>query len=204
MLGETKPSRIAVRRAAATAEIVEAAWTLADRDGLNGFSLRDVAKAVSMQPPSLYSYVSSKHDLFDLMFRQAYDELLAELQVLPAQPDPRAEFLQAARAFLSYCTSRPARYTLLFLRTVPGFVPSEQSMDRALELYDGLRTRTAALGVTRQQDLDLWTALVSGLANQQIANDPGGDRWERLLEDALSMYLAHVLPSKMPTKRRRR
>ena len=194
MLGETKVSRISVRRAATTAEIVDAAWQLADRDGLNGFSLRDVAAAVSMQTPSLYSYVSSKNDLFDLMFRQAYTELLAEIRALPACDDPRETFLRASRAFLRSCTSRPARYTLLFLRTIPGFEPSEPSMAKAVELYDGMRAQLAALGVTEQAHLDLWTALTSGLANQQIANDPGGDRWERLLDDGLSMFLAHVAP----------
>lgn len=196
MLGELKPSRIAVRRAATTAEIVDAAWELADRDGLTGFSLRDVAKAVSMQPPSLYSYVTSKHDLFDLMFRQAYDELLGEFQALPVLADPREAFLQVQQAFLRYCTGRPARYTLLFLRTVPGFAPAEDSMARAVELYDGLRLLLGALGVTDQEHLDLWTALASGLVNQQIANDPGGDRWERLLPGAVSMYLAHVAPTR--------
>lgn len=194
MLGEAKPDRIAVRRAATTAEIVNAAWELADRDGLNGFSLRDVAKAVSMQPPSLYSYVASKNDLFDLMFRQAYDELLLEIEALPGDADPRAAFLRAQRAFLTLSTSRPARFTLLFQRTVPGFTPSEESMARAVQLYDGMRALLAALGVTAQEHLDLWTAVASGLASQQIANDPGGDRWERLLDEAVSMYLAHVSP----------
>jgi hypothetical protein len=38
----------------------------------------------------------------------------------------------------------------------------------------------------------LFTALLSGLADQQIANDPGGDRWLRLVDSAVDMYLGHV------------
>ena len=40
--------------------------------------------------------------------------------------------------------------------------------------------------------MDLWTALVSGLINQQLANDPGGDRWARLIDRTVDMYLADV------------
>ena len=38
--------------------------------------------------------------------------------------------------------------------------------------------------------LDLWTALTTGLVDQQISNDPGGDRWIRLIDDAVAMFLA--------------
>ena len=61
-------------------------------------------------------------------------------------------------------------------------------------MYQLLIERMAAAGITEQADLDLWTALLSGLASQQVANDPGGDRWLRLVDDAVDMFLAHVQP----------
>jgi hypothetical protein len=39
--------------------------------------------------------------------------------------------------------------------------------------------------------LDMFRALITGLVSLQIANDPGGDRWTRLQDDALDMLLAH-------------
>jgi hypothetical protein len=33
---------------------------------------------------------------------------------------------------------------------------------------------------------------VSGLTHQQVANDPGGDRWVRLSRQAVEMYLAQI------------
>ena len=45
------------------------------------------------------------------------------------------------------------------------------------------------------EQVDLWTALVTGLASQQVSNDPGGDRWRRLLDPAVGMFLAAHLPS---------
>mgnify|MGYP001816180770 FL=1 len=45
------------------------------------------------------------------------------------------------------------------------------------------------IGIEDEAPADLWTALTSGPANQQVANDPGGDRWLRLVEDAVDMFL---------------
>jgi hypothetical protein len=44
----------------------------------------------------------------------------------------------------------------------------------------------------RRADVDLYTALTSGLTAQQNANEPGGDRWTRQLDRVISMYLAEV------------
>lgn len=192
MLGEPNGSRVALRRAATTAEILEASWALAHRDGLGGFSLRDVAKAMGMQPPSLYSYVSSKNDLYDLMFRQAHEELLALIADRP--DDPREALLAATTKVFDYCVEQPARFTLMFLRTLPGFTPSDDSYALAVELYQQLADGLAALGATEQADVDLFTSLFTGLMSQQIANDPGGDRWRLLLDDAFAMFLTRVTP----------
>jgi hypothetical protein len=32
---------------------------------------------------------------------------------------------------------------------------------------------------------------MTGLVDQQISNDPGGDRWIRLIDDVVAMFLAH-------------
>ncbi|GEM_PF-6857394 len=54
---------------------------------------------------------------------------------------------------------------------------------------------------TRRQS-HLWTALVAGLAAQQTSNDPGGDRWLRLIDEAAGMYADHVLGQSAPRRQR--
>jgi hypothetical protein len=34
---------------------------------------------------------------------------------------------------------------------------------------------------------------MTGLVDQQISNDPGGDRWIRLIDDVVVMFLAHCI-----------
>ena len=86
-------------------------------------------------------------------------------------------------------------YQLLFQRTIPGFEPSPESYAVAL---DGARphwpSEFAAIGITDPAAVDLATAVFTGLTSQQLANDPGGDRWERLVDRAVAMLLADLAP----------
>jgi hypothetical protein len=69
---------------------------------------------------------------------------------------------------------------------------SEESYALAVRMLERAYEALAASGVTTPAHRDLYTAFTSGLADQQIANDPGGDRWLRLTDDACEMFLAHV------------
>ena len=57
------------------------------------------------------------------------------------------------------------------------------------------RARLASVGLTKPRHLDLYTAIISGITNQQLANDPGGTRWLRLVDESMDMYLDHALGS---------
>ena len=43
------------------------------------------------------------------------------------------------RRFVDFCTADPARYQLLFQRTLPGFEPSPRSYAPAMRALDGAR-----------------------------------------------------------------
>ena len=57
---------------------------------------------------------------------------------------------------------------------------------------DRLAAHLGACGLTEPGDIDLFTALGTGLTDQQISNDPGGDRWIRLIDDAVDMLVDHI------------
>jgi AcrR family transcriptional regulator len=185
--------RRAERREATRAEILDAAWALAREQGLAGLSLRDVATRIGMRPPSLYWYFDSKHAIYDAMFAQGNRQLL-DLMARSHWPDDPRELLRLiGRKFVEFGAEDPARAQLLFMRTIPDFEPSPESYALAVEVVEQTRARLAAAGIDDPARFDLWTALVSGIASQQIANEPGGDRWVRLLDDAIDMYANHVL-----------
>jgi AcrR family transcriptional regulator len=180
------------RRQAARDSIVDAAWRMVREHGLAGLSIRELAKAAGITTPTVYAYFVSKDAIYDAMFVQAASEF-AERMTQPYQAtSPRELLTQGLQRFVAFCTSDPTRYQLLFQRTIPGFEPSDEAYAPAVRALDASRERLAANGVTAPAHVDLWTALTTGLVSQQIANDPGGNRWAELIDEAVDMFLAHV------------
>jgi AcrR family transcriptional regulator len=202
MIVETTRDRRAERREATRAEILDAAWELARTQGLAGVSLRDVAHRIGMRPPSLYWYFDSKQAIYDAMFAEANRQLLARLAEQDWPADPRALLRLTARVFVEFSAEDVERNQLLWQRAIPDFEPSPASYALAVEVFEQLRARFAAAGLADPAQFDLWTAVVAGLAAQQTANDPGGDRWLRLIDEAADMYADHVFSK--PTPRRTR
>jgi AcrR family transcriptional regulator len=188
--------RRAARHEATKQRILAAAWALAEEQGLAGVSLRDLAARVDLRQPSLYSYFDSKHALYDAMFAQGYEQLLAAVAPLELPGDPDEQIREMAYVFTKLAVADIPRAQLLFQRTLPGFEPSAESYALASRFLDEARRRLHAAGFTRPEDLDLYTALVGGLVNQQMANDPGGSRWLDLVDEAVDMYLDHVTKHK--------
>ena len=183
--------RRAERREATRAEILDAAWELVRAEGLAGLSLRDLARRVGMQAPSLYSYFDSKHAIYDAMFAQGA-QAFVDRGLPPLTGDTLRDLQAGMHSFVRFCTDDPVRYQLLFQRTIPGFVPSDASFAISIEGLEATRSRLAEMGFADPEVLDLMTAVGTGLTDQQISNDPGGDRWIRLVDEAMEMFLSHV------------
>ena len=180
----------AVRREETVRRILDAAWTLSRARGLTGWTLRDLGAEVGMRAPSLYVYAESKNALFDLMFADGYRRLAERIEATPRPDDPRALLRTAARLYVRFAAEDPVRFQLLFQFTAPGFEPSPESMALAGQALGDLVDVLAVAGVEDPAEVDLWTAVLTGLASQQVANDPGGDRWLRLVDAAVDRLLA--------------
>jgi AcrR family transcriptional regulator len=190
----TPVQSVAGRRAQRRTQILAAAWEIAAESGLGAVSLHEVARRVGIRQPSLYGYVSSKLDLYDAMYAQAYEELLAQLDAAPPTGTARQQLLGLSRAILDFAVSNLPRQQIMFQRTIPGFEPSAASYATAQRLLDRCVSLLSALGAGSPACVDVYTALVGGLGAQQVANDPGGARFTRHLEALLDVYLDHFVP----------
>ena len=177
---------------------MEAAWDAVREQGLAGLSMRDLAGRAGITTPTVYAYFGAKNDIYDALFAEAAAEFAAHMNVPDETTDPRSTLGAAARRFVAFCTEDVARYQLLFQRTIPGFEPSPESYSYAMAALEGSRQRLAGIGITTARHLDLWTALITGVVDQQISNDPGGQRWIRLIDEAVDMFLAHCRPDPPP------
>lgn len=192
--GEVRPTegRVAVRRKRIEDEIVAAAWDLVHEHGLASLSMRDLGDRVGMKAQSIYSYFASKNDIYDAMFREGQIAFAAAMTMPdddngPGEP-ARARLRLVAKRFFDFCIADTARYQLMFQRVIPDFEPSPETYALAVASLERSRARMRAAGFDSDRYLDLWTAMTTGLVDQQISNDPGGTRWARLIDDAVDMF----------------
>lgn len=185
--------RVAERRSATRREILDAAWEVAREKGVSAITLRDVADRVGMRPPSLYSHFAAKNAIYDAMFGQAWqgclDAMTAAADGLP--DDPRAAMTVMGRAYFGYAVADQARNQLMNARISADFQPSPEAYAPSLAVWELARTHLTKIGIAAEADLDLYSAVVGGLVDAQLANDPGGERYARQLDRAIGMLADH-------------
>ena len=194
MLGTSNRDRQAERREATRLEILEAAWEIARDAGLANLTLRAVATRIGMRAPSLYSYFASKNDIYDAMFGQSWAGYLAIVEehepALP--PSPRAALKEMTHIFFDFAVADLARHQLMNQRTIPGFEPSAEAYAPAIAALERGRALFNSRCSEDQGKFDIYIALVGGLVDAQQANNPGGDRWARLVDEAVDMFADHL------------
>jgi AcrR family transcriptional regulator len=190
MVGIPNRDRQAERREATRQEILTAAWDVARQNGIAGLTLREVAVRVGMRPPSLYSHFASKNAIYDAMYGQAWQDCLTWMtqRAQRAPLEPRDRLVALALAFFDYAMADVERAQLMNVRVLPDFTPSAEAYRPAVECLEAGRAYLDELGITREEDFDLYTALLAGLISQQQANDPDGSRWRDLVPKAMDMF----------------
>jgi AcrR family transcriptional regulator len=170
--------------------------------------MRDLGEAVGMRAQSVYSYFPSKDAIYDAMFRRGL-RAAARDDSDPGEDetdDAPARLRAMAHRFFDFCTSDPVRYQLLFQRTIPASSLAE-SYAVAVQVLERTQADLARAGLADQASIDLAIALMTGLASQQLANEPGGQRWALLIDRAVDLILEPNTPQPnrtTPTPRRRR
>jgi hypothetical protein len=124
--------------------------------------------------------------------------------------------LSAGELFVRWGLDHPVYTQLLFWRPVPGFTPSPESYEPAVQLVARSRERLAELqqrGLVRADaDLDEmlrdWTIVTAGVISQQLSNAPDESfatgTFASRLPSVVAMFVRHYAPtSSAPTRRAR-
>lgn len=132
------PSRTSVE------EIVSAARSILEAEGIDGLTMQRVAAAVGVRAPSLYKRVRGRADLVRLIANDIARELADTLDAAATSGDPRADLPGLANAFRQFARAHPQAYSLLFAR-----LPEESRADPELNVRASealLRTASALAG----------------------------------------------------------
>ncbi len=97
--------------------ILEAAIRMFEREGYEGFSLRQVAENIGYTPTTIYLYFKDKDDLLFAVCSQGFAEFTQALQTAYATHSDPLERLQALGwAYLEFGLSRPLHYQMMFMQ----------------------------------------------------------------------------------------
>ena len=189
------------------AAILDAARSVMRERGVADLSLREVARRVSMQAPSLYEYFPSKAALYDALFLAGFRLFRARLLRAQEGAGTFWEQIEAGfEAYMGFAREHPDLYQLVFEHPVPGFAPSDETMAEGRLLLERFTARIAeaieggeiAPGLPPSQARDLLIAMQHGLTSQHLANDadapPGGGRYGALVAPALALFRASWTP----------
>jgi len=213
-VGDTVPSpreRRRRNREQMVVSILEAARAVMRERGVADLSLREVARRVSMQAPSLYEYFPSKLALYDALFQAGFRRFGPYIEADVLSGTTFWDFLRCHfEGYLRFAVENPELYQLLFEHPVPGFAPTPETMAEMvplLERYtkhiaDAIATGEIAPGVSASRARDLTIAMMHGITSQHLANDrdapPGGGRYGDLIGPALALFRASWSPAVLP------
>lgn len=96
-------------------KILACACDLYLEDGLDGFSMRKLAKQVGVTAPALYRHFESREHVILDVIREAYREFIGALYHALEGPTPLERFFMAAEQYLEFALKHPRWYELLFI-----------------------------------------------------------------------------------------
>jgi AcrR family transcriptional regulator len=186
------------KRAATIQSILEAARAIMREEGVAALSMHELARRMDMRAPSLYNYFSGKMDIYDALFRLGFslwDEVTTE--AAKSSTGFRDEIRNIIEGYMSFALENPELYQLCFERPVPGFVPSQESLDQSFSILKRSYSRVEyyrgelSTDLTNEQIANLVIAVSHGLTAMHLANEPhlplGQGRFGSLIPVALSM-----------------
>lgn len=149
---EARAAREAALHEARRGLILNGAWSVFRRDGLDGATMRAIALASGCTTGAIYPLFASKEAIYAALLMQSLECLHAEVAAAAQDQEPLARLRAAANSFLGYYRDKPDEVTL------------------GLYLWNGVRPR----GLTPEADRNLNRRLADTLGIVERAfNDAG-------------------------------
>jgi AcrR family transcriptional regulator len=198
--------------------ILGAARAVMREQGVAALNLHEVARRVGIRAPSLYEYFPNRAAMYDVLFRLGLG-LFAQHrdQALEGKTDAWDRLEASIVSYMTFAQESPELWYLLFERPVPGFTPSERSMDESRAMLgtatsyveEAMTSGAMVPGIPAEQVRDFVIAVMHGLAASHEANEPhlpvGTGRFGSLIPVAMQVLQAAWRPkdgSPLPIKSR--
>lgn len=125
-------------------DVLDAAMALLHEHGVEGLSMRRLARALGTSYQVVYSRVGAKPDVVRALHDRCFDDLMAAVDTLPTSPGTVAHVHAVAASYLEHALADPLRFEVMFGNPVPAFRGDERTREREHECFR--RTWIAAVG----------------------------------------------------------
>ena len=174
--------------------IVATARELAEQQGWDAVTTRQLSERIEYSQPVLYSHFRGKREIIGAVALQGAAEMAAALRAASRAADgPRARVIALARAYLEFATRNPAVYDAMF--QLDGGLPFARE-DTPQQLKDGFAALLESLedvagdGVNPGLFTEVFWAALHGLATLTRAGrlpPEDAERRTQLLVDRLAV-----------------
>lgn len=187
--------------------ILDAARAVMREHSVAALNLHEVARRVGIRAPSLYGYFPNRAAMYDALFRLGLG-LFAQHrdQALEGKTEAWERLEASIVSYMTFAQQSPELWYLLFERPVPGFTPSERSMDESRAMLgtatsyveEAMTSGAMVPGIPVEQARDFVIAVMHGLAASHGANEPqlavGTGRFGSLIPVAMQVLQAAWKP----------
>lgn len=199
------------RTPALRAHVLGIAVELLGRDGVAGFTARQVAAHAGTSTPAVYELFGAKGGLVRAVFFEGFRRLHVDLTALEETDDPRADLVRLVAGLRRFIRANPVLADVMFSRPFVDFDPGPEEAAAGAGVRQhivGRVRRAIDAGLVAGDATDVahvLLALAQGLAGVEVAGWLGTStrsverRW-RVAVDALLRGLA---PDAGPAARRR-
>jgi AcrR family transcriptional regulator len=178
--------------------LVDAALTLIEAQGPQGFTLSDAAKSAGVTPAAVYRHFGGRDDLIAECARQGFDIFadLMEHAYAGGKPTALAAFEATGRAYLAFARKFPGHYKAMFESGIS--LNSSPTLAHAAERSRSVFTRAAEalskhIPVDRRPPPAMFAAHIWAMSHGVVELFTRGARSpfppEDLLESGIGIYL---------------
>ena len=143
--------------------LLDAAADILDTEGPDALSVRRIAAAAGVAPMGVYNHFESKNGIIEALFIQGFERLRDALAGIVDNTDPYEALREAGRRYRALALAHPKVYELMFLRSIPGYEPSEHALVIASGAFGALVAaveRAMAAGVLAEAEPDVTARII--------------------------------------------
>ncbi len=137
------------------ANLLASAVDILESEGPDALSVRRIAADAQVATMGVYNHFESKNGIIEALFIQGFERLRQALASIADVRDPYEALREGGRRYRALALAHPKLYELMFLRTMPGYEPSDHALEVAARAFDALVAavqRAMAAGVLAEAE----------------------------------------------------